>query len=189
MRLFQFLFYLIGELGSGRKIDATINFITVWNFSELFADESNGFVALLNRFGAGDKVAELEAQYGAQLSASQESLTEMVKSFASPFVERFSLALACVLIFIAAFIGLWFVAKLLVAIVDAFPALGKTNHILGAVLGLVIGLAIVGGVCYLYSVLGGILALLDVGDGFTEKIEASLLFRKIYEFVLSIANK
>lgn len=159
------------------------------NFSELFSDESNGFVALLNRFGAGDKVAELEAQYGEQLNASKESLSEMVKSFATPFVERFSLALACVLIFIAAFIGLWFVAKLLIAIVDAFPALGKVNHILGAVLGLVIGLALVGGACYLYNVLGGILALMDVGDSFAEKIEASLLFRKIYEFVLSIANK
>ena len=159
------------------------------NLSALFDAESNDFVALLNRFGAGEKVAELEEAYGQQLSATQASLTEMVKSFASPWVERFSTAVASILVFVVAFIGLWFVAKLLVALVEHFAVLGKINRILGAVLGLVVGLALIGGACYLYSVIDGIMAMSGSGGNFMEKIDASVIFSKIYYFVLSIASK
>ena len=172
------------------KIAAMIGGISdSMNLSALFDAESNDFVALLNRFGAGDKVAELEEAYGQQLNATQASLTEMVKSFASPWVERFSLAVASILVFIVAFIVLWFVAKLLVALVEHFNILGKINRILGAVLGLVVGLALIGGVCYLYSVIDGILAMSDGGANFIDKIDSSVIFSKIYYFVLSIANK
>ena len=67
--------------------------------------------------------------------------------------------------------------------------LGKINRILGAVLGLVVGLALIGGVCYLYSVIDGILAMSDGGANFMDKIDSSVIFSKIYYFVLSIANK
>lgn len=167
------------------KVTAMVGGVSdAMNLDALF-EEGSEFSTLLNRFGASEQLGELEAEYGNTVEATTETLSEMVRSFATPWVDRLSTAIACVLVFIVSFVVLWLLTKLFVFLIERIRVLKRTNRILGLVLGLVAGVYAVIGVCYAVSLLSGILAFFgSASDGLLASVDASMLFRHIYGFVI-----
>lgn len=157
------------------------------NLSALFREESGEFAALLNRFGASGEMDALEKTYGDTVEATTETLSEMVRSFASPWVDRLSVAIGCVLVFIAAFLLLMLVTKLIIFIVERIDVLNGMNHFFGFLLGLVGGAFAIVAVCYCLNLLTGALAFVgSSSDAILEELGASVLFGHIYRFVMGI---
>lgn len=153
-------------------------------------EENSEFSELLNRFGASEEFETLKLQYGEGVAATEESLSELVRSFAAPWVDRFSTAVAAVLIFVVAFLLLFLLTKLLVFLVERIDILNRTNRFLGLLLGLVAGVCCVVGLCYLSDLLAGFLALTGgSAETVTDAVETSAVFGHIYRFVMGLAEK
>lgn len=157
------------------------------NLSELFEENAEAFEALLRRFGAAERYESLRDAYGEGVAATEESVSTFVKDFATPWVERLSVAIGCVIVFIAAFIVIFFLTKLLIYIVERIDILKRTNHLLGLLLGVIAGAYAVVGVCYAVNLLLGGLAFIGSSSApILTSLESSLIFRPIYLFVMGI---
>lgn len=158
------------------------------NLDALFHEETSGFAALLQRFGASDQLEELEMKYGEGVAATQEKISEMVRSFAEPWVNRFSVAIAAVLIFVVSFLVLLLLIKLLAVLIDRINVLNRTNRILGCILGVVLGLCGVVAACYVCNLGIGLLTLFGAStESLTDAVDSSVLFGWVYRLVFGIS--
>jgi len=158
------------------------------NLDALFQEESSSFASLLKTFGASDQLEELKTKYGEGVAATEERISEMVHSFAEPWVERFSVAVAAVLIFLVSFLVLLLLIKILGAFIDRIDVLNRTNRILGCILGVVLGLFGVVATCYVCNLGIGLLTLFGLSvDSFSDAVNSSVIFGRIYQLVFGIS--
>ena len=168
-------------------LEARVGELVGENLSELFTENAEALRALLGRFGAADRFESLRDSYGESVEATEEAVSLFVKDFATPWVERLSAAIGCVIVFIVAFIVIFFLTKLLLFIVERIELLNRTDHLLGFLLGLVGGVYSVIAVCYLVNLLCGALAFVgSSADPLLSSVESSMLFEKVYRFVMGI---
>lgn len=154
---------------------------------ETLVSENPEFAALLNRFDAGESFSALLEQQGASLESSSEALTEMVISSATPWVERISLVIAYVIVFVVAFLLLLLTMKLIEKLTKKINVLKRTDHILGAVLGIVEGVYFVVGVAFVLELFLGILSSSGlVIDELRTTVDQSMLFGWFYRLALKL---
>ena len=154
------------------------------NLGALF-EEGSGFADLLIRFGASDKLEALKAEYGNTLDATRTAITDMVRDFAAPWVDRISNAIATVLVFVVALIVLILLSKVLKSLIDRVTVARRIDRILGAVLGLVSGGTAIFVFCYVLGLIVGLLSFFgDAADGMIATIDGSLIFGWIYHLIL-----
>jgi hypothetical protein len=154
------------------------------NLSALF-EEGSGFADLLTRFGASDQLEALKTEYGNTLTATKTAISDMVRSFASPWVDRISNVIATILIFVAALFVLILLTKILKSLIDRVTVARRIDHILGALLGLVSGGTAIFVLCYAISLLVGLLSFFgNAADGILASVEGSMIFKWIYHFII-----
>lgn len=154
------------------------------NLSALF-EKGSGFADLLTRFGASDQLETLKTEYGNTLTATKTAISDMVRSFASPWVERISNVIATILIFVAALFVLILLTKILKSLIDRVTVARRIDRILGALLGLVSGGTAIFVLCYAISLLVGLLSFFgNAADGILASVEGSMIFKWIYHFII-----
>ncbi|MBE6552719.1 MAG: CvpA family protein [Ruminococcaceae bacterium] len=85
---------------------------------------------------------EMQANLAAAEGSGETLVNSMTDALSMPIASLISNILGYVGVFLIALIGLWIVAGILDKIVSHLPLLGSINTILGALLGLVIALAV-----------------------------------------------
>ena len=154
------------------------------NLGALF-EEGSGFADLLTRFGASDQLESLKTEYGNTLDATKTAISDMVRSFASPWVDRISNVIATVLIFVAALFVLILLTKILKSLIDRATVARRIDRILGAVLGLVTGGTAIFVFCYALSLIIAVLSFFgNAADGMIATIDGSMIFKWIYHFII-----
>jgi len=154
------------------------------NLGALF-EEGSDFSALLTRFGAEEQLDSLKAQYGETVDATKNAISEMVRDFASPWVDRLSNAIGTVIVFVIALIVLILLSKILIALIHRVQVVKRIDRILGAILGILAGGATIFGICYVLNLVTGVLSFFgDAADGLLSAIDGSTLFNWIYHFIM-----
>lgn len=155
----------------------------------LFSGENSDFSELINQYGGSEQLEVLESQYGEGVAATEESISEMVRSFASPWVDTFSMALAAIIVFVASFVVIFLVTLIFSALIRSIKVLKRTDHILGAVLGVVTGICGIVAFCYVCSFCISFCTILEISpEPMTTAIDTSAMFGHVYRFVTGFAS-
>ena len=153
------------------------------DFGSLYTENAD-FAALIDRFNAYDKYSEFLESAAVESNSTREELTELVISSITPWVERVSVVISYIIVFIIAFFALFFITKLMAFVVKRIDVLNRTDHMLGAALGVFSGIYTVIGVCIAIETLIGLLVMNSIdAAGLQTVVENSMLFSPIYRLV------
>lgn len=168
-------------------LEAEVSALAGESLSALFSENGEAFRTLLVRFDASEQLDALRAAYGEGTEAVESTVSTLVRDFATPWVERLSTAIGCVIVFVVAFVLIFFLTKLLIYIVERVDILNRTNHALGFLLGIVAGIYAVIALCYAVNLIASVLAFAGSSAvPILTVINSSAVFRPIYEFVMGI---
>ena len=172
----------------GRVMDMLEGLESSESLGSLFTEGGSDFANLLKQFGSSDQLESLKTQYGNDVAASEESVSEMVRSFSEPWVERLSTALAAVLIFLVAFIVLWVLIKIFGFLISKIEVLDRMNHILGFLVGVAVGVCAVLAMCYVCNLYISCLTLFEQStESVQTAVDSSLIFGHLYRFIFGIS--
>ena len=156
--------------------------LQAFDLSALFEKINTDF-AWIGKFGVD--VASLSESYGKMTAAGANELYSLASSISAPMVRLISNLLGYISVFVLVFVlcfVLALLAKGLTKLLDKIPVVGKINHILVGVMGLVYGVVLVLILVYVID------SLMHMTGAFNGSFDYELFLEKsiIFKFIKNI---